>query len=308
MIDIQALAPGLAGAPQPGRASRLALGTVQLGQRYGIANKGERPGLMESQAIVAAAREGGIDTLDTAEAYGEAEEVLGTAGVEGFRVVTKVSAVPDEVDDVSGWMRSAVEGSLTRLGLTHLSGLMLHAPDQLLGPRGSEISEALDSLRRSGLTERTGFSIYGVDKLPDLLAVHQPDLVQAPFNLVDRGLISSGWAARLKAEGVELHSRSSFLQGLLLMEPADRPPQFAQFSAVWAAYDSWLAETGLSPTEACLRFTMSEPLIDRVVVGVDSVAQLQSLLAVPETPLPSLPDMPATPDPLLINPAKWSRS
>lgn len=292
----------------PSPSNRLALGTVQLGLRYGIANSGSRPDQIEARAIVQAARDGGIDTLDTAEAYGESEEVLGTAGIEGFRIVTKVSALPEHVTDVTGWLRAAVEGSLARLGLTRLAGLMLHAPDQLTGPRGPEIAAAMRAVQRAGLTERTGYSIYGTDSLPALLAVHRPDLVQAPFNLLDRGLVTSGWAARLRADGVELHSRSSFLQGLLLMPAAGRPAQFARHAAVWAAYDGWLEQTGLSAREACLRFVLAEPLIDRVVVGVDSAAQLRELMAVPATPLPSLPDTPAALDPTLINPALWTRS
>lgn len=288
--------------------SRLALGTVQLGMPYGISRTGGRPDQLEALAIVEAARDGGIDTLDTAEAYGEAEEVLGTAGVAGFRVVSKISAVPEQAGDVAEWMRAAVEGSLARLGVTRLHAVLLHAPDQLLGPRGPEIAAGLAGVRRAGLTRLTGFSIYGPEPLEAMCALHRPGLVQAPFNVLDRRIVASGWAARLKAAGCELHTRSTFLQGLLLMPPDRRPAQFARWSGLWAAWDGWLAETGLTATEACLRFALSEPMVDRVVVGVETAAQLGALLAVPAAPLPSEPPLPPVADLDLIDPSRWERT
>ena len=289
-------------------SARLALGTVQLGMRYGIANAGARPDLLEARAIVEAARAGGIDTLDTAEAYGEAEEVLGTAGAAGFRVVTKVSAVPEHVEDVAGWIRAAAEGSLARLGIVSLYGLLLHAPQQLLGPRGAEIAAGLDAVNRAGLAARTGFSVYGPEPLEAYCAVHRPGLVQAPLSLFDRRIETSGWAERLAGIGAELHTRSSFLQGLLLMAPEARPPQFRRWGETFAIWDAWLAETGLEPADACLRFALTAPHVSRVVVGVDGAAQLRTLLGVAAEPLPSLPPLPQPLDPDLIDPSRWTRA
>lgn len=285
----------------------LALGTVQLGMPYGIANRAGRPDMAEAAAIVAAARAGGIDTLDTAQGYGEAEEVLGTVGVQDFRVVTKIGPVPDGAEP-GPWMRAAVEGSLIRLGITALDGLLLHTPDQLLGPRGGEIAEALDALGRAGLARRTGVSIYGPDALDALTARHPPGLVQAPLNLFDRRLIESGWAARLTAAGAEIHTRSAFLQGLLLLPPAERPAQFDRFAGVWAAWDAWQQATGIDAAEACLRFARAQAPVSRVVVGVETAAQLEALLAIPDAPLPSLPDLPRPVPDDLIDPSRWVRA
>jgi len=81
----------------------------------------------------------------------------------------------------------------------------------------------------------------------------------------------SEWTRRLAAEGVELHSRSAFLQGLLLMPEAARPERFSRWST-WQAWASWLGENGLTPLQACLAYALSVEGVDRVVVGADSPA------------------------------------
>ncbi|MGP1664729.1 MAG: aldo/keto reductase, partial [Rhodanobacter sp.] len=71
---------------------KLALGTVQFGLPYGIANPGGQIGRDDAGQILALARESGIDTLDTAIAYGDSEACLGAVGTKGFRVITKLPA------------------------------------------------------------------------------------------------------------------------------------------------------------------------------------------------------------------------
>ena len=83
------------------RFSRLMLGTVQFGLRYGIANTSGKPDLDQVEAIVRAAADGGITALDTAAAYGDSEQVLGLvlqrAGLAGqFTVVSKIPPLPAE--------------------------------------------------------------------------------------------------------------------------------------------------------------------------------------------------------------------
>lgn len=102
---------------------RLALGTVQFGLAYGVANRVGQPSEDSAAAIVAAARRAGIDTLDTAIAYGDSERRLGEIGVDGWRVVTKLPPMPAGTSDVGEWVRRSVDGSLARLGVTRAMGL-----------------------------------------------------------------------------------------------------------------------------------------------------------------------------------------
>jgi len=284
----------------------LALGTAQFGMAYGIANTTGRPDPQAVADILAVAHSSGIDLLDTAIAYGEAEAILGQAGLAGWKVVTKLPPVPEDEPDVSGWMEAQVTASLTRLGIAHLHGLLLHAPAQMHGSRAATIARSLERIADRGFTGRVGVSIQNPDHdLPAVLAHMAPGLIQAPFNLLDDALITQGWAGKLRAMGCEIHTRSTFLQGLLLMDPSMRPAWCDRWSAHWQVWQAWLDRTGLRASDACLRHTLSQPAIDRCIIGVDSDKHLRDLLAAGEAPLPDLPRWPGVADPDLITPSRW---
>jgi aryl-alcohol dehydrogenase-like predicted oxidoreductase len=285
---------------------KLALGTVQFGLEYGIANHAGRVTMDAAASIVRHARAAGMDTLDTAAAYGDSEARLGTIGVADWRVVSKLSPFAESCDDMSGWVTASVRESLTRLKVPELYGLLLHRPDQLLGPGGDRLFDALQQLKAEGLVRKIGVSIYDPSELEALWPRFACDLVQAPFNLLDRRLVTSGWLARLAAEGVELHVRSVFLQGLLLMSSERREPAFRRWTPLWEGFDHWLAETGMTPLEACLRDALSLPEIARVIVGVDSLQQLLEILAASDGPPDPVPDAMRTEDRDLLNPSRWA--
>lgn len=285
---------------------RLALGTAQFGLPYGIANQAGQVTRDEGKAMLQLAADNGIDTLDTAIAYGESEQRLGEIGVPDWQIVSKLPAIPDDCADISQWVAEAVDGSLRRLKVNRLYGLLLHRPQQLLEKGGDELYRALRQLRQADLVQKIGVSIYEPAELDAINSRFQLDLVQAPFNLMDRRLIESGWLERLKEQGTELHVRSIFLQGLLLMSPGERPRKFDRWATLWATYDAWLAHAGLTPAQACLQYALSFPEISKVIVGVDSLRQLKEILQSAEGTLPAtLPDM-CCADIDLINPARWA--
>lgn len=286
---------------------KLALGTVQFGLNYGVANTTGRITHDEAGSVLNLARQSGIDTLDTAIAYGDSETVLGALGVQSWKVITKLPAIPDDCNDVQAWAKEHVLGSIQRLGVGRVYGLLLHRPAQLLEDKGPELHAALQSLKAEGLTHKTGISVYGPAELESLFACYTFDLVQAPLNILDRGLVDSGWADRLKQAGVEVHTRSAFLQGLLLMPAHLRPAKFSRWAEVWKEWDRWLATTNLTPLQACLRYANALECIDRVVVGVDSVGQLNQIIAAATGELPSLPMFKLLQDDRLINPVSWDQ-
>lgn len=285
---------------------KIALGTAQFGLDYGIANRSGRLSKSEAECILRYGRSAGIDTLDTAAAYGNSEAVLGELDVQKWKVVTKLPPVPDNCGNIGHWVGDQVKGSLDRLAKGHLHGLMLHRPGQLLEPWGSELFAALQDQRSAGLTKKIGISVYGVAELEALMEKFEFDIIQAPLNIIDQNLVTSGWAEKLQLSGIELHVRSPFLQGLLLMSADQRPAKFDRWTSIWKIWDDWLLQTGLSPLEACLRYLHSLDCIDQIVVGVDSVLQLKEIVAAASGELPILPLFEPLDDPRLINPSRWN--
>lgn len=285
---------------------RLALGTAQFGLPYGIANQGGQVSRAAAASILNLARQSGIDTLDTAVAYGDSEVCLGEVGADGFKIITKLPAIPDSCDDVAAWVTSQMRASLERLGRPSVYGLLLHRPQQLAEARGKELARALRQLKDDGLVTKIGVSTYSPTELEIATTACPIDLVQAPFNLVDRRLLTSGWLDRLYQNGVEIHTRSAFLQGLLLMSRTGILPRFNRWSALWNKWHEWLAKHGVSASEACLAFPLSFAQISRVVVGVDTVEQLAQLIEAESLSSTSnLPDL-ACNDEQLINPSYWN--
>lgn len=284
---------------------RLALGTVQFGLSYGVANQKGKVTFKAAMEILQYAQMFGINTLDTAIAYGDSEDCLGKIGVKDWQVVSKLSEIPVETHNIQDWVSKSLQGSLERLQITNLHGLLLHRPQQLLSYEGQKIYNSLRFLKEEGLVHKIGISIYSPNELEKLSEHFSFDLVQVPFNILDRSLEKSGWLSRLKDIGTEVHVRSVFLQGLLLMDPSTRPNYFRNWGPLWAEWQQWLISSKLTPLQACLSFVLSQPDIDRVVVGVDNLSQLQEILdATTVISLPP-PDTLCCDDPDLINPVRW---
>lgn len=288
-------------------SQRFALGTAQFGLPYGVANSSGQVSAPAAAAILDCARLSGIDTIDTAMAYGASEARLGQIGVDGWRIVSKLPPVPDDCRNIADWVRLAVAESLTRLKVERLYALMLHAPLQLLDSRGAEIYGALSSVRSEGFATKIGISIYDPSELSAIWPRFPFDIVQAPFNVFDRRLAVSGWLRSLQLASVEVHTRSAFLQGLLLMTPADRPAYFSRWNTLWVRWHTWLAEQNITPLEACLAFVSSAPGIDRIVLGVDAVAQLEQSLNASSDRI-VVPSELASEDLELIDPSRWRLS
>ena len=286
---------------------RLALGTVQFGLPYGIANQTGQVNITEARSMLELAANQGIDTLDTAIAYGNSESRLGELGVGNFKTITKLPAMPEGMLDVAAWVQNQVKGSMDRLGASTLYGLLLHRSEQLLGSQGQALFQSLQELKSSGLVRKIGVSVYSPNELDAIFPRFQLDLVQAPFNLIDRRLQDSGWLQRLNASGVEVHTRSAFLQGLLLMSKLEQSAKFSEWSGMWERWHRWLNDHHVSAVRAALSFPLSFPEVDRIVVGADGVDQLaQLIVTAKETPHFELPDFSCDSE-YLINPSFWPK-
>jgi len=284
---------------------KLALGTVQFGLPYGIANQQGKVPYHEVEDILQKAKSSGFDMLDTAISYGDSETCLGKIGIEEWMVVSKLPAVPDRCGDIFEWAKDSVNKSLEKLNTKSLHGLLLHRPQQLLEHNGELLFDALLKMKNRGLVQKIGISIYDPLELDNLCDRFDFDIVQAPFNIFDRRMIDSGWMNRLNEKKIEMHIRSVFLQGLLLMEPGSRPRKFDRWSTQWVHYDAWLEHNNLTSLQACLRYVLSFEKISKVVVGVDSKTQLQEILEAAKGSIPPLPDTFVIKDQQLLNPACW---
>jgi aryl-alcohol dehydrogenase-like predicted oxidoreductase len=287
--------------------SKIALGTAQFGLPYGISNVNGQVERTEIDKILDFARSAGISMLDTAIAYGNSEENIGATDSVGFEIVTKLPPLTGTETSVTKWVRIQTENSLAKLKRKSIYGLLLHNPVDLLGVHGDELSESLALLKQDGLVEKVGISIYAPTELDSLISRYMPDIVQAPLNIFDRLLETSGWLSRLSEMNVEVHVRSVFLQGLLIERPNQRPANFEKWNQEFAKFDSWTDSQQLSPLSACLGHVLSYPEITKVIVGVTSMNELAEIVAATAGDSQRAPDNLQSSDLELIQPINWNK-
>ena len=285
--------------------SRLALGTANFGLEYGVKNLSKRLADQEIIDIVKCAKEGGIKTVDTAQAYGDSEQRLGSLKCLDMQIITKVG-VEFEQHYGKGSLLDTVYESLKRLNINRLDGLLLHRPEALLGLHGDDIISELILLKNDKLVEKIGISIYSPSILDHLSKFIDFDIVQAPFNVFDQRILTSGWAERLKEKGTEVHIRSVFLQGLLLMKPYELPDWFkTRWATIFSNWFSFQSLVACNVEELTLGHALKQTWVDKIIIGIDNSHQLEGLLEI-EKNCNTFPDPNFTVNDLeLLEPSRW---
>lgn len=246
-------------------SSKLALGTVQFGLDYGVSNKHGKTSTNEVQNIIDFAQYQGIVTLDTARAYGESEKVLGE--IKQIGQLTIVSKFMPSSSD--GAIEQQFEASCNQMRVSSLYGYLSHRPLSLI--QNPKDWSDLKMLKNEGKIQKIGYSLNTPEELTQLLSAKMiPDLVQVPFNYLDRRFENQ--LIELKKQGCEVHARSSFLQGLFFIPALDLEDYFDEIKPTLAEIQS---KQGNQLAGALLRFTLSRDFIDKVVVGVENTEQLR---------------------------------
>jgi len=285
--------------------TRLSLGTAQFGLPYGIVNSDGQVPTSETLQMLDRAYQHGIRKLDTASLYGASEATIGSSDKHDWTITTKIAGLPADCGDVAGWVEGELKASLNALQIEAVDTVLLHRPDDLLGPLGKELYDALAACRANGLCKRLGVSLYSAGEVDPYLEHYALDTIQLPFSLVDRGLVTTGRARELNEAGIRIQVRSIFLQGLLLMGVAEQVRRFPQAEPLWRAFAAWCSEQGVTAHEACLRFVFGQADLDAIIVGVDSAAQLDALLKMVGAGPLAVPEDLATTDRDIIDPRRW---
>ncbi|MGB1211825.1 MAG: aldo/keto reductase [Pikeienuella sp.] len=282
---------------------KLALGTVQFGIDYGAFNASGQTPLSEVRAVLARAKSAGITVLDTARAYGAAEDVLAQAAAPAqFDIITKCPDLSREADPVAA-LGAAFETSCRTLGVSQVYGYLLHNSADLMR---SGVWDALEALVQEGRVSRIGVSGYDVAEVGALCERFPITLTQLPANV-----LAPWFEAVTLPETVELHVRSAFLQGFLLSDPAHLPTHFQPWRATLEGFRAQAAAQDLTPLQAALAPLLTSPQISRVVLGVENLAQLDEILQATkiaarrsDVTIGPFPDVTAD----LTDPRRWNRT
>ena len=291
--------------------SRIGLGSVQFGADYGVSNKLGRPNDREVADILLRAVEMGVGYLDSAIGYGDAELLIGRylPSSHCLRIVTKMAPISERTisSEHKHSIIGSIEASLDRLRIDRVYGVLVHNASDLAKEGWEHVVEALHEIHSRGLATRIGASIYDDEQLTLVESRFRPEIIQLPMNILDRRLLRSGAVRRLKAQGTEVHARSVFLQGLLLMPPGEVPEFFAPIRSQMAMISRRWLQHGIKPVAGCLGFVLQQQDVAAAIIGINRRDELDDIedtfnqiadRIIDSSPLPDI-------DPIYIDPARW---
>ncbi len=283
----------------------LALGTVQFGIPYGLAGRSEPVPEYEVRAILEYAFSAGIRILDTAAAYGTIERRLRRlTGNNPFRIVTKLPAMPQPatVEQAKQWAITQLNSAMDNLG-DRLDTVMFHRADDLLETHGMDVWHICSEWAAKH-DVRLGASCYDPQTLTNIRSLLSVEVAQLPSNALDQRLRTH---AHDNSGGVELHVRSAFLQGLLLMDEASATRRVPAAHSAITRWHTWLRQNSMEALPAALGLVKSLKGVHCCVVGVDRLNQLEELTgAWASTPPLEAPEL-ASVDPSIIDPRNWHK-
>lgn len=259
---------------------KLGLGTVQFGTDYGIANSGQVD-RNELVNILSSCQESGLVTLDTSPGYGDAERKLGQTGMmDKFDIITKMNNLDEALTDQAAekMALSNLKSSLNQLGVGQVNGVICHNPNATRSNAGAITLRALLSLKQACLCQKIGVSIYDNEDVGLIVKHGGIDLVQLPLNVFDQRFVHDGSLSRLKEHDIEIHVRSVFLQGLLLMEEHDIAIQKPDALDATRSFHKYCHEIGVSNIELALGFVAQLDEVDKILVGVATQQQLRQVI------------------------------
>lgn len=277
------------------RLMKLVLGTVQFGLQYGV-NSAGRPNEDSIQDILSLALNSGITTLDTSAAYGNSEEILGKIiepNTQDFNIISKYPKGDNSINQ-------QLQITLGKLNCSSLYGYLLHHFD--VYRENSEVWQEMLEVKRLEKVQKIGFSLYSPNELELIWERGDKfDLVQFPYNIFDRQF--EPYMQRLKDEGVEIHVRSTFLQGLFFRDLDNLPEKLEPLKPYLEKLRNYARENDMTIEQVAMNFNIQNPLIDGVLIGVDNAEQLeQNICSIVEKGVSLYIDVKETE---LLNPSNW---
>lgn len=247
------------------------LGTVQFGLDYGINNLSGKPGEQSIFEILEYAHSLGIHTLDTAEAYGNAVDMIGSFHRQTgshFAINTKFTGQSVTAIEVE------LESNIHKLGITQVETYFYHTFSKYKA--NPQLADGLQKMKEAKLFKQVGISVYSNNELET--AINDPgiDVIQLPFNLLDNFSQRDQYFQLAKEKQKRIQVRSVFLQGLFFIDIDKLPVKLLPLRPYLQELKSIVDKNGISMEALCLQYANQQSFVDEIVFGVDTKQQLMN--------------------------------
>lgn len=295
----------------------LCLGTVQFGMDYGIIGQ-KQPSAEYSVKCLDYAVQNGISAIDTAAAYGTAEEVVGiflskkTIARDKIFISTKL--LPNILDhvkekDLEKIIKENLEKSLRTLHTDYVDAYLLHSARYAFR---TDILAALYKVQKEGLARKTGVSVYEPEEAEACFREDNISFIQAPYSIFDHRMKQAGIFQDAEKYGCQIHTRSAFIQGLIALQENQVPSFLEDAKPIIRKIDRICRETGISRIQLAMAYVKNTTGISHLVFGVDSLEQLREDIRLFQQDIPEgllnqiekeFDDIPAR----IVMPSLWKR-
>ena len=285
--------------------NKIILGSANFDQIYGIKKNFIKKS--EIKKLFNLALKNKIKTIDTSPLYNKSEKIIGLLNNNRFKIISKIPKPPKNIkrENIKKWLKQNVMISLKNLKIKKFECLLLHNANSLLCKNGDEIYKGIRNMKINGFTSKIGVSIYDFNVLDKILKKFKFNLIQAPFNILDQRLVEKGWLKKLKKRKIEVHARSIFLQGILLLKHNQLPKKLIKLSKKLMVWENWLKKNKFNSLQVCLSFVLNQRQLDGIVVGYNNTNQLNQILKLKQIKNNfSLPNLNIK-DKKLIDPREW---
>ena len=258
------------------------LGTAQIGNDYGVSNKFGKVSDEDFRKVLETAEKSGVNYLDTASNYGDSEERIGKFYelTKDFLLITKTANSSKQLSTKSKikFIKEEFINSLKKTKREKVEILLVHDAADIIGCNGCEIYDSLIELKKKGLVNKLGVSVYSVNDLKKISSEISIDVLQYPINVFNQEFLNCKEINLLKESGVELHARSIFLQGILLMKTNELDDYFNVIKRDHKKYLNFLKEKNLSRLMGAVNFIKTINEIDAAVFGVQNHEELKEII------------------------------
>ena len=252
--------------------SRIIIGSANFAQKYGV--DPIKLNYKENRKILNLAKNNGIYEIDTAKAYLKNKDIFSNINKK-FKFSTKI--MPDSKWVSLEFCQKQLEDHFKSFNANKIETLFFHDTKILFTKKGIKIFKNLEVLKKKKYFKKIGISIYDTNCLNYININYNFDVVQCPYNILDKRIITTGWYDKLKNQGIETHIRSIFLQGLLVNKSVYKKNYFKKWKKLFINWFQSLENDNISPIDYCLSDLMNYDF-DKIIIGINNSENLKEII------------------------------
>lgn len=250
-----------------------------------------------------------ILNLDTSIEYKNVDKKIKLSRFEKWKIITKINLqrFEDYKDEnkIIQKLSILIKKNAKNIGVKQIHTLLIQNTNFLLKKNGHRFFFILRKIKEYGLVNKIGYSIYDFNTIRSLVKNFKPDIIQCPCNIFDNRINNKQISLFIKKKKIEIHARSIFLKGSLLLKAKNLPKQISQWREKFKEFEDWVKKNNYSRLEVCMNFVLNNHMVNKVIIGADNLQQLKQILNIKKRRKIKIPKKFFITDQNLLNPSKW---